>query len=439
MEMHSALALIRFGLGRRADETPPADPQTWLTEQLSGPGAAYADGLPGVSEALDAMRDRALMRKLAGAKLDPKDDPVAIMVHQEAIAASTRWITAEDSFRERLVLFWANHFTVSRRQGGCAPLIGPFVREAIAANLQGNFATMLLAVMRHPAMLIYLNNDASCGPDSLVGQRLDKGLNENLGRECLELHTVSPAAGYSQADVTAMASILTGWSVKRLDPGAGFFFRRGAHEPGSKILMGREFPEGEQGGIEALDFLGHHPATATHIATKLARHFVSDDPSPAVVQRLAARFMETGGSLPEVTRTLIESPEAWPAGRQGLVKLRTPIDFVCATLRAVDAPPEKLAILPGAMNLLGQPLWTAPSPKGWSDRASDWSDPALLLRRVEFAYQVSAFAGDQDIAALTDVALGPYITAPVRAAVANAGSRREAVALLFSAPEFWRR
>jgi len=436
METHPALALIRFGLGRRGDEDVPADPGAWLQAQLDGPGTpAYPDGLSSVADALNALHQLGELRKISKTKIDPKDDPVVPLMKADAAAECGQWLSAEDSFRERLVLFWTNHFTVSRRTGACGPLIGPFIREAIRPNVNGDFGTMLLAVMRHPAMLVYLNNAQSAGPDSVGGLRRHVGLNENLGRECLELHTVSPAAGYTQADVTAMASIITGWSIKPDGDDAGFLFRRRAHEPGSKILMGREFPEGEEGGIEALAFLAVHPSTARHLATKLARHFVADDPPPALVERIADRYLATSGNLPEVMRVVIASPEAW----QGLSKLRTPLDFTCASMRAVNLPGDQSKRVASAMNAMGQPLWNAPSPKGWSDLASDWVDPATLLRRVEFAYQLSGSANNQDPVALTDVALGPFAAKPLKTAVANAGSRREAIALLFSSPEFWRR
>jgi len=436
MKTHPALTLIRFGLGRRGGEDLPDDPKAWLLAQLDGPGTTnYPPGLTGVPEAIAALRQRNEMRKIMKTKIDPKDDPVFQLVKRDADAECAQWIGSEDSFRERMVLFWANHFTVSRKTGECAPLIGPYIRETIRPNINGDFGTLLLAVMRSPAMLVYLNNAQSVGPESFAGQRRHVGLNENLGRECLELHTLSPAAGYTQADVTAMASIITGWSVNPNGPDAGFMFRPRAHEPGTKLLMGRVFPEGEQGGIDALAFLAAHPATANHIATKLARHFVADDPPTALVQRITDRYLATNGNIPELMRVIVESPEAW----QGLTKLRTPLDFVCASVRAVNPSPDQWSRIEPVMNGLGQPMWNAPSPKGWSDLASDWIDPAELLRRVDFAYQLGGLANDQDPVMLTDIALGPYAAAPLKSAVANAGSRREAIALLFSSPEFWRR
>jgi len=436
METHPALALIRFGLGRRGDEALPADPEAWLLAQLDGSGSPnYPPGIAGVADGLAAMRQLRALRKVSKTKIDFKDDPVAQQVKADVAAECAQWLSAEDSFRERLVIFWSNHFTVSRRTGGCAALIGPFIREAIRPNVNGNFGTMLLAVMRHPAMLIYLNNAQSFGPDSDAGLRRHQGLNENLGRECLELHTLSPAAGYTQTDVTSMASILTGWSVKPTDPNAGFLFRPVAHEPGPKILMGHQFPEGEEGGIEALAFLANHPATARHIATKLARHFVADDPPPALVDEITDRYIATGGNLPELMRVIIDSADAW----QGLTKLRTPVDFVCAGGRAVILNDNQTSRVGFVLNGLGQPVWNAPSPKGWSDLASDWIDPATLLRRVEYAYQLGGVARDQDPVELTNIALGPYAAPPLKTAVASAGSRQEAIALLFSSPAFWRR
>lgn len=436
MDLHPSLAVAKFGLGRRPDQPLRADARAWLFAQVEGPGTPnYPPGLPQAADGLAAIVQRRQMQKALKVKLDPSHDPVALLVKADIAAECAQWMTAEDSFRERLVLFWTNHFTTSRRTFECSALIGSFIREAIRPNVNGDFGALLLAVMRHPAMLIYLNNAQSVGPNSPVGLRLHKGLNENLGRECMELHTLSPAAGYTQADVTAMAAILTGWSVKPRAPGAGFLFRANAHEPGPKTLLGRQFPEGEQGGIDALAYLAAHPATARHISTQLARHFVADDPPAPLVEALTARYLETGGNLPAVMRVLIESSASW----EPLSKLRTPIDFVCATARAAAVAPDQWEHIPGTLANLGQPVWLAPSPKGWSDLAADWVEPALMLRRVEFAYNVAGQSAGQDPLQLTDIALGPAAPAGLRQAIAGAGSRREAIALLFSSPEFWRR
>ena len=280
--------------------------------------------------------------------------------------------------------FWTNHFTISLRRGQCAGVAGAFVEEAIRPHVTGRFADMLLAVMHHPAMLLYLDNVGSVGPDSPAGQRSKRGLNENLARECLELHTVSPAAGYTQADVTNFAKLLTGWSIDlRADP-PGFRFRPFAHEPGEQIVMGRRFPPGEEGGFAALTFLADHPATHHYLATKLVCHFVADDPSPNSVRRIEGVLRDTRGNLGAAAAALTTLTAAW----QPQTKLRTPLDFAVASLRALDAPPPKAdqPWLLGVLAGLGQPMWSAPQPNGWPDRAADWAGPEALLRRIDWAY-----------------------------------------------------
>jgi uncharacterized protein (DUF1800 family) len=260
-------------------------------------------------------------------------------------------------------------------------------------------------------------------------------LNENLARECLELHTVSPASGYTQADVTAFAAVLTGWSVdiNALQP--GFIFRPDAHQPGAKTVMGQSFPPGDAGGILALDFLAHHSATYTHLATKLARHFVADTPPPAAVQAIAAALHESGGNLGYAALALTRLPGAWlePA------KFRTPFDFAVATLRLMDLPTDKPPMLPGVLTTLAQPVWNAPLPNGWPDRAEDWAAPEAMIRRIDWSYAVSAHLGDRDPIEMADANLGPLLRPATLAAMRGAGSRRDALTLLLSSPEFQRR
>jgi uncharacterized protein (DUF1800 family) len=299
----------------------------------------------------------------------------------------------------------------------------------------GRFQDMLLAVMRHPAMLLYLDNAGSVGPDSMGGQFTHRGLNENLARECLELHTVTPEAGYTQADVTSFARILTGWSVELKNDPLGFMFRPRIHEPGEHVLMGHTFPEGEQGGIEALKFLANHTATHQFLATRLVRHFVADTPPPAAVRRIEGILRDTGGDLGAAAAGLVGLSEAWTPG----TKLRTPLDLVVASFRALEVPVDPSPPFLGILAGLGQPLWTAPAPNGWSDMASDWSGPEAMMRRIDWAFAVSGRIGDRDPAVLAEACLGPLQRPPTRDAMAHAGSRREAMTLLLTSPEFQRR
>lgn len=429
MDAKAAIAAIRFGLGRRAGEPVPADARGWLAGQLDGadvalarPGASATDGLAAIRAAMQA-KDQPNQRQ-----------PIRELFAAGSAAAIDQLLTTEQPFRERLAWFWANHFTVSLRQGNVAALAHAYLREAIRPHVTGRFADMLRAVMRHPAMLIYLNNAQSVGPNSPAGQRRKLGLNENLARECLELHTITPASGYSQADVTSFARVITGWTTAAEAPG-GFIFRPAMHEPGVHTVMGRAWPAGEQGGLQALDWLAAHPATRRHLATKLARHFVADAPPPAVVARIEAVLQRTDGDLKAAALAVLDSAEAW----QRLGKLRSPFDYTVAVLRALDLPAERRPPVVGIMNGLGQPMFNCPAPNGWPDTAADWAGPEAMMRRVDWAWSVSSGGARHDPVALADDTLGPLLPAETRARIARAGSKREALTMLFASPEFMRR
>jgi len=434
MDIAAAQALVRFGLGRRGTEPPPADPQSWLRNQVRGRDPAADLPAPDLAAGMEALRtDRENRRENKGAvpgMLLSRD-----AFRNDSLALINWALVTPAPFRERLVWFWMNHFTVSSRRPQVDSLIGPFVAGAIRAHVTGRFGDMLLAVMRHPAMLIYLDNSISVGPQSPAGRDGKRGLNENLARECIELHTVTPASGYTQADVTSFARILTGWSVDWDVGQFGFKFRPRAHEPGPQTLMGRTFPPGEQGGIEALAFLADHPATHRNLATKLVRHFVADDPPPDAVRRIEAVMRASHGDLGAASEALIGIEAAWQPG----TKLRTPMDFTISALRALDVPTVSFPIL-GALGMLGQPLWSAPQPNGWPDRGVDWTAPEGMLRRIDFAYTLAGRFGSPDEPdALAVGRLGPLLRPATLDAVRRAGSRRDAVALLLSSPEFQRR
>jgi len=420
--------LVRFGLGRRGDEALPGDAASWLTAQLRQPDAGAP--VASTTQGLEALRsDREL-------KPPPEQRRSRAVFQADQRAALEHALVTTSPFRERLVWFWSNHFTVAAR-GGAAPVLGAFVAEAIRPHVTGRFEDMLLAVMHHPAMLIYLNNVQSIGPDSPAGERSHRGLNENLARECLELHTVSPASGYTQADVTSFARVLTGWSINlRSDP-PGFRYRPFAHEPGPQVVMGRRFPPGEEGGEAVLRYLANHPATHRFLAAKLVRHFVADDPQPESVRRIEAVMRDTRGDLGAAAAALVSLADAWQPG----AKLRTPQDYVIAGLRALDV--GEGMNLPGMLGGLGQPFWNAPQPNGWPDQASEWAAPEAMMRRIDWAYGVAgraaAVPGQRDVAALAEANLGPLLHDDTLAAIHRAGSRREAITLLLAAPEFQRR
>ena len=437
MDTRPHQALIRFGFGRAANQALPADPASWLQLQLAGRDLAPTALQPDPGSAAAA---------IAIFELDRTDPPPTgqprrsgALFRSETAALLQNALVTDATFRERLVWFWANHFTISTRRGMVAPLAGSFMRDAIRPYVTGRFSDMVLAVMHHPAMLVYLDNGQSAGPNSPAGLRNRRGLNENLARECLELHTITPAAGYTQADVTEFARILTGWSIETREAPLGFKFRPSLHEPGEKRLLGRTFGEGEQAGIEALTWLGDHPMTHRALAVKLARHFIADQPPPDAVRAIEGALRDTRGNLASAYRAIIAQPAAW----KPLQKVRSPFDLTLAAFRAglsqaaIATSTEGPFI--GLMNALGQGLFNAVQPSGWPDVAAEWIGPEAMMRRVDWAY---TFAGRQDLPdplTLADTALGPLLPDRTLTELRQAGSRREALTLLIASPEFQRR
>jgi uncharacterized protein (DUF1800 family) len=345
-------------------------------------------------------------------------------------------------FGERLVLFWSNHFCVSARKAGVVRVLaGAYEREAIRPHVFGRFSDMLLAAEKHPAMLVYLDNEQSMGPNSRGGQRQQKGLNENLAREIMELHTLGVDGGYRQEDVTSLARILTGWRFARRDNAFAdeghFIFDPNLHEPGDQKLLGVVYREnGDAQGEEALLALAKHPSTARHIARKLATHFVSDTPNPALVNRLEKTFRDTGGNLAAVSRALIEAPEAWEREPS---KLRTPYEFLAASARATGVP-MKAQQINGALMSMGQPLWSPPGPNGFSDQTVAWTSPEGMKARLDFSARLAEFVpGDGKPADALENTIGPIASDDTRTAIVRSESRAQGFALLLMSPEFQRR
>lgn len=381
------------------------------------------------------------------AAANPPPDPDAVRLRDimmmDAKARFEQALAAPAGFAERWVMFWSNHFCVALRRGQIMQgVTGPYEREAIRPHVFGRFADLLVAVESHPAMLHYLDQRQSIGPNSPAGQRRQRGLNENLAREILELHTLGVSGGYSQADVTSFAKALTGWSItgfeENIDGFGGFTFAPNRHEPGPKTVLGKAYPqEGKAQGLAILADLARHPATASFIATKLARHFVADQPPPALVNRLAANFRETGGDLAALARTLLTAPESWsaPAG-----KMRMPQEFLMATLRAFAAPADRVPGMLNALNLMGQPLWNPPGPNGFADDEATLVAPKAIKTRVEFAQQAARQAGAAlDPRELADLVIGGALSGETRQAIARAETRQQGLAILLLSPEFQRR
>jgi uncharacterized protein (DUF1800 family) len=346
-------------------------------------------------------------------------------------------------FGERLVQFWSNHFCVSALKGGpVRALAGVYEREVIRPHVFGRFADMLLASATNPAMIVYLDNQQSIGPGSRAGQRRGRGLNENLAREIMELHTLGVAGGYTQGDVTSLARIITGWSVAPRDGRQGtpgnFLYNDNLHEPGSAELLGKTYAQaGQEQGKAALADLARHPSTAQHIARKLARHFVADDPPPALVARLAKVFTTTDGDLQAVSRALLEAPESWQPVQ---AKMRSPQEFLIAAARAFDRKPETGQIA-GPLGAMGQRLWEPSGPNGFADTVGAWASAEGMKTRLDVAAAIArqVAPGAVDPRNVAETILGPLASTPTRQAIARAESKPQALALLLMSPEFQRR
>lgn len=343
---------------------------------------------------------------------------------------------------ERLVWFWSNHFCVA--VGKALPVrgtAGSFEREAIRPHVFGRFADMLFAVESHPTMLIYLDNRESIGPNSPAGRNRRRGLNENLAREILELHTLGVTGGYGQADVTALAHLITGWTIAgdegRLGPPGVFAFNPNLHEPGAHTLLGKTYPEpGLARGRQALDDIARHPATASHIALKLARHFVADAPPKPLVAKLAQVFRDSDGDLFAVSRALVTDDAAWAPDMR---KVRSPLEFTVAACRATGTRPEPPQLI-GGLQAMGQSIWAPAGPNGFSDLTAHWASSEAIKTRLDVAAGLARrVAGRINPNDLTEAVIGPGVSAETRQAVARAESRAQGLALLLMSPEFQRR
>jgi uncharacterized protein (DUF1800 family) len=317
-------------------------------------------------------------------------------------------------------------------------MAGAYEREAIRPHVLGRFVDMLTAVETHPAMLFYLDNGLSIGPNSTAGINRDKSLNENLAREILELHTLGVRTGYSQDDVTRFANVLTGWTwVAFGEPSHGgeFVFVKRMHEPGEQTVIGKAYPDtGVNQGRAVLADLARQPATAVHIAHKFARHFVADQPPSSLVDKLTKSFTDSDGNLKELAKTLIAAEEAWTPER---TKLKRPAEWIISALRLTGAQ-WVIGRVMGGQALLGEPLWRPPAPNGFADDESEWIDG--LSQRIDAADNFAGGAAERlDPVALAEAGLGPLASAETRNTVARAQSRAQALVLLLMSPEFLRR
>jgi uncharacterized protein (DUF1800 family) len=430
-----------------------------MLDRLAGPDeAARRWPVP----AYDAARpDRATVRDTARAMRQAEGTPeaeaaaAAYRSQRRAIfaeklrllaAVTARHVGTSDGLRERLVLFWADHFTVRARNAAGEHLVTPYVESAIRPHVAGRFADMLRAVVLHPEMLIYLDQANSYGPGSAAGLRLGRGLNENLAREVLELHTLGVDGPYTQDDVRELAELLTGltWSAER-----GTHYRSDRAEPGAETVLGTTYPAWEDIALieQALDDLAAHPATAAHLARKLATHFVADAPDPDLVTALADRFQETGGDLLAVTGALLDHPAAWAPD---LAKAKPPFAFLASALRALGVDPDAIAalderetrrLLVNPLALMGQPWEDPVGPDGWPEEAEAWISPQGLAARIGWAMRMPRQLLDPlpDPRDFVATALGPLAGEVTVFAAGAAESRHEGVGVVLASADFNRR
>ena len=478
----ATIALNRFGLGARPDDRPPADAKRWLFQQMElfqprpvalaqvpardqvvGQLADYFQAQQMVSRAKRQVQQASMpMGGASQQQVDPQADALKRYLQQSirndyVVMNSARLdsaLSTDSPFVERLVHFWANHFAVSVDKIPVIGLAGLLEFEAIRPHVLGKFSDLLLAVEQHPAMLLYLDQAQSIGPnsqaDAFFARRGGKqrGLNENLAREIMELHTLGVRTGYTQADVTEFARALTGWTVAGIGRGPAarliggtpgqFQFAELIHEPGDRTIMGRRYrQDGEAQAKAILLDLAASPATAKHLSNKLARHFAGDDPPPALVARLSKAYLESGGDLPTVYRALINSPEPWAPQP---VKFKTPWEWSVSALRAVGSRDLEPRMAANVLRQLGQPTWQPGSPAGWDDIAASWAGPDALVRRVEIAQRISdKAAATVDARALAEKLYPGSLSEQTRTAIARAESPAEGLALLLVSPEFVRR
>lgn len=486
----AALAAHRFGFGPRPGELNAiaADPRGWVKQQI-GPQAtppAPIAALPSAEDDLLAfgrwlvrrrrnngngarIEERALRQGMTREELQRlsiEDDFIETFRNRVTRAVAARVeaaLTSPTPVHERLVHFWSNHFTVSAAKPGAVALPPSFEKDAIRPYVGGRFADMLLASTKHPGMIVYLDNWLSVGPNSRNGQNPNRGrrlpgggspsgINENLAREVLELHTLGVDGGYTQSDVQALAAIITGWTYQRPrlrdlvndDPlsrsGLQLFeFDADAHEPGPQTMLNRTYAQiGVAQGEAALGDLARHASTARFIATKLCRHYIADEPPPAAVARVERAFRDSDGDLHETMEAVVDSPEAW---QTPFAKFKRPEEYALSVLRAANLRDLQPGAAMAALVAMGQRPYFAPGPDGWADTAEAWLTADLVFKRIEFAqaYAERIARADVDPLQLGQVCLGGLMSDETATAIRRAESPTQGFALLFGAPEMQRR
>jgi uncharacterized protein (DUF1800 family) len=340
--------------------------------------------------------------------------PQQVVANELVEGKLLRAIYSDRQLQEVMTDFWFNHFNVFMGKGADRYLLTSYERDVIRPRALGKFEDLLVATAQSPAMLFYLDNWLSIGPNSDVANGIPKkanketqqrirrksqtnkakgqrnGLNENYGRELMELHTLGVNGGYTQQDVTEVARVFTGWTLKEPKQGGGFTFEERTHEPGNKIVLGHRIkPKGEKEGLDVLHILAHNPSTAKFICTKLAMRFVSDDPPPALVDRMAQTFLKKQGNIREVLKTMLDSPEFW-APEAYRAKVKTPLEFVVSAVRASSGDVTDAMPIARQLQTMGMPLYGLQPPTGYSMKADAWVNSSALLGRMNFAMALTS-------------------------------------------------
>lgn len=445
MSLEGALAVTRFGLGARYGDLASAsnDPHAWLDRQLTNSNVMPfpVDGLNSSKVNLSTAITYARSARTQRANEDTQRNfrRTARQTTRTEIARRTAFaVETATPFHERLVRFWSNHFTVAMKSPPTRLVAGAYEREAIRPNILGSFSELAINAIFHAGMLVYLDNWQSIGPNSRVGRRRQRGLNENLAREVLELHTVTPQAGYSQDDVTAFSEALTGWTVGNQRVASDRLgepvFVEFLHEPGRKSVLSKRYSDtGADQAKAIVRDLCLSPYTANNIAFKIARHFVADEPPATLVTTLADNFMRTGGNLTSLYTTLIGASETW---LPSLTKIKTPDELIVSTGRLLGLRRVLVGDPGNLFESFAQTPFTAPSPEGWPDDAAAWITPDAMKKRIEWANRLATRNPTLDARALLDNGLGDRVSSETARSVMRAESQSQAVVLALMSPDF---
>jgi uncharacterized protein (DUF1800 family) len=451
------IAIHRFGFGARNNELQQAskDPIMWLESQLvpmefKNPNIS-SDNL--ISLVYEFQKKKKAFRTESEQAIDKANAEKLMAMrepHQQlrkkinnlsnnaSIQVLARAIKGPMPFQSKLLDFFSNHFSVSGGKLIMKALAPTLEREAIAPNLVGHFSDMLIAVEQHPAMLTYLNNRFSIGPDSTVGKRkTERGLNENLAREILELHTLGVNGGYKQDDVIELAKAITGWSVAGpKSKKSGFIFREKTHQPGSRTVLNKQYSQkGVKKGEAILRDLANHPKTALFVCSKLARHFIADTPPNTVVTAMVKTWNETNGLLKNVLSTMIQHPDAW---LEQSSKFKSPREFVISACRVCTVKQIPELKLVQILTQLGQAPFNAGSPEGYPDEEMYWLAAEALINRIDWSEHL---ASDKNIPPSTIIKRNfiEGFSENSSLVVSRAESKKQGLALLLMSPEFQRR